>query len=47
MMDKGEYLTVSQMAKLHHISRQTLIYYDHIGLFRPQITDDKGYRYYS
>lgn len=46
-MDKGEYLTVSQMAKLHHISRQTLIYYDHIGLFRPQITDDKGYRYYS
>lgn len=47
MMDYGDYLTVSQMAKLHHISRQTLIYYDRIGLFRPQITDDKGYRYYT
>lgn len=46
-MNKEEYLTVSQMARLHHISRQTLIYYDHIGLFRPLITDDKGYRYYS
>lgn len=46
-MDKEDYLTVSQMARLHHISRQTLIYYDHIGLFRPLITDDKGYRYYS
>lgn len=46
-MGKEDYLTVSQMAKLHHVSRQTLIYYDHIGLFRPLITDDKGYRYYS
>jgi DNA-binding transcriptional MerR regulator len=35
------------MANIHNISRQALIYYDHIGLFKPSYTDDKGYRYYS
>ncbi|MCP4342659.1 MAG: MerR family transcriptional regulator [Desulfobulbaceae bacterium] len=37
-----------EMAKLHNISKQTLIYYDKIGLFRPAETDDEtGYRYYA
>ena len=36
------------MAQIHDISRQTLIYYDKIDLFKPEIIDDKnGYRYYS
>lgn len=36
------------MAKLHSINKQTLIYYDKIGLFRPESTDgETGYRYYS
>lgn len=40
--------TVGEFAKLHHISKQTLIYYDRIGLFQPQITDKQnGYRYYT
>lgn len=37
-----------EMARLHNISKQTLIYYDRIGLFRPAETDDEtGYRYYA
>jgi len=35
------------MAKIHRISRQTLIHYDKIGLFKPEITKENGYRYYS
>ena len=36
------------MAQIHDISRQTLIYYDKIDLFKPEIIDEKnGYRYYS
>ena len=27
-------LTVSQFAKLHHVNKRTLHYYDSIGLFR-------------
>lgn len=40
-------ISVSAMAKLHGLSRQTLIHYDRIGLFKPLIVDKKGYRYYS
>ncbi len=37
-----------EMAQLHRISKQTLIYYDRIGLIRPREVDpDTGYRYYD
>ena len=42
-----EKITISEMSKLHGISRQTLIYYDKIGLFKPESVDSNGYRYYS
>lgn len=42
-----EYLSISQMAELHNISRQTLIHYDKIDLFKPNYTDERGYRCYS
>ncbi|WDP90370.1 MAG: MerR family transcriptional regulator [Desulfobacter sp.] len=36
-----------EMAQMHQISKQTLIYYDKIGLFRPREVDSAtGYRYY-
>lgn len=38
---------ISEMAKLHGISRQTLILYDKNGLLRPAYVSDTGYRYYS
>ncbi|MGL5978323.1 MAG: MerR family transcriptional regulator, partial [Erysipelotrichaceae bacterium] len=38
---------IQEVAYLHNISKKTLIYYDKIGLFRPQFVDESnGYRYY-
>lgn len=40
--------SVGELARLQNISRQTLIFYDKIGLFCPAYTDPaNGYRYYS
>lgn len=40
--------SIGEISKLQNISRQTLIFYDKIGLFCPSYTDpDNGYRYYS
>ncbi len=41
------FIAISEMAKLYGITRQTLIYYDEIDLFKPVRVDAKGYRYYS
>ena len=45
-MQTGMY-AISEMASLFNVSRQTLIYYDKIGLFKPAVVNDKGYRFYS
>lgn len=39
--------TISEMANIFGVSRQTLIYYDKIGLFAPAEVNEKGYRFYS
>ena len=40
--------SIGEVAKYQHISKQTLIFYDKIGLFRPAWVDPpSGYRYYS
>lgn len=41
------YFTTGEFAKLCGVNKRTLFHYDDIGLFRPAITDEKGYRYYS
>lgn len=38
---------ISEMARMFGVSRQTLIYYDRIGLFRPAHVNDEGYRLYA
>ena len=40
-------LTIGQMAKLNHISEQTLRLYDRLGLFSPNQRGSNGYRYYD
>lgn len=45
-MQTGMY-AISEMASLFNVSRQTLIYYDKIGLFKPAVVNDRGYRFYS
>lgn len=44
----GKYFTIGEFAKLHKFSRQTLIFYDKIGVLKPDHIDpDNGYRYYG
>lgn len=40
-------LTVGQMARLNHVSEQTLRLYDKEGLLRPNVRGENGYRYYD
>ena len=42
----SDYLTISEFSKKSGIKRKTLIYYDQIGLFKPQRLNANGYRYY-
>ena len=42
------YFSTGELAKYQNISKQTLIFYDKIGLFKPSYVDpENGYRYYS
>lgn len=42
-----KFLTISEFAKISGVSRQTLIYYDRIGLFSPTLVAENNYRMYS
>ncbi|MBB6022227.1 DNA-binding transcriptional MerR regulator [Paenibacillus sp. JGP012] len=46
-MHPNDMLSISAFSKLSEVTRKTLIYYDHIGLFKPAYVADNGYRYYS
>ena len=44
----NDLFTIGEISKHQNISRQTLIFYDKIGLFRPAYVDpENGYRYYT
>lgn len=47
MEEQNNKIPISEMALMHCISRQTLIHYDKIGLFKPEIVEENGYRFYS
>jgi len=48
MLNKNvKYFTTGEFAKLCKVNKQTLIYYDQIGLLSPIMKDSKDYRYYS
>ncbi len=42
-----KYLSTGEFAKLCKINKQTLFYYDQIGLLSPVFKNEKGYRFYS
>lgn len=44
---KGDAYSVSEMAAMFGLTRQTLIYYDRIGLFAPAHVSEEGYRLYE
>lgn len=43
----GKYLTTGEFAKLCKVNKQTLFYYDQIGLLKPVMKNKNGYRFYS
>lgn len=44
----GKYFTAGEFAAIHGISKQTLLFYDKIGLIKPAYVDENNrYRYYS
>ncbi|MDQ0208681.1 MerR family transcriptional regulator [Alkalicoccobacillus murimartini] len=45
-MDLQHHLTTGQFAKIMNVSKDTLLHYDKMGLFSPEIKQDNGYRYY-
>lgn len=47
MSIKNDKLTTGQFAKLCHVPKHVLFYYDEIDLFKPEFTDLNGYRYYA
>lgn len=40
-------MTIGQMSKLFNVTSETLRHYDRIGLLKPMINEENGYRYYS
>ncbi len=42
-----DYFKTGEFAEIVGVSKQTLIHYDKIGLFSPEVTDSNKYRYYS
>lgn len=39
--------SIGQFAKLHEINKKTLMWYDEIGLLKPAVIKENGYRYYT
>ena len=47
MNTNKKHFTTGEFAKICNVNKQTLIYYDKIGLFSPNVKAENGYRYYS
>ncbi len=46
-MNRNKYLTTGELARLLHVTKNTLFHYDKMGLFSPEIVLENDYRYYS
>lgn len=46
-MNTKDYYTTGELAKLFDIPKQTMFYYDKMGLLTPEFVAENGYRYYS
>ena len=41
------YMTIGDVSKIYGISKQTILYYEKLGLFLPAKIEENGYRYYT
>lgn len=48
-MDEGNQtlFTIGEFAALHRIHKKTLMWYDEVGIFKPAVVKENGYRYYT
>lgn len=46
-MEKKQYFSSGEFARLTGINKRTLHYYNDIGLLRPKLIEENGYHYYS
>ena len=42
--DTHKLFTIGQFAKLHEINKKTLMWYDEIGILKPAVIKENGYR---
>lgn len=42
-----DYFTTGEFVKLCNLKKQTLFYYDDIGIFKPEVVGENDYLYYS
>ncbi|MCI8610118.1 MAG: MerR family transcriptional regulator [Firmicutes bacterium] len=47
MQNTKDYFTTGEFANICGVGKQTLFHYDNIGIFKPAIVGENGYRYYS
>lgn len=47
MTQQKKYFTTGEFAKICNVPKHVLFHYDEIGLFKPVILKENGYRYYS
>lgn len=40
-------LSIGEVSKIFNISKETLRYYDKIGILKPEVNNENGYRYYQ
>lgn len=45
--DKNTLFTIGQFAAIHEITKKTLMWYDEVGLLKPDVKGENGYRYYT
>ncbi|WP_196593289.1 MerR family transcriptional regulator [Pectinatus sottacetonis] len=45
--ERDDYFTSGELASLYKIPKQTLLYYDRIGLLKPEFIGSNGYRHYN
>lgn len=43
----SNYFSIGEFAKLFHVSKQTLFYYERNNILIPHLIEENGYRYYS
>jgi DNA-binding transcriptional MerR regulator len=46
-MDKKNFISIGELARLSRVTRATLIHYDKIGVLKPVYIAENNYRYYS